>query len=373
MKKILAVLFMAMLVTPVIAGVKYSDGDKYINLGGRIQLQYIHTDQDGHDASDDLRFRRLRTEIEASLYKDWVGKLQFDLGKNENEIKDAFYAYKGIDGMEIAVGNSYIPFSREAMTSSKTQQLVERTFVGDHNYGVPDRQAGVHLTGKAGAIVTYGLSVAKAAHDPDEKKLDWETVISQDLQDDWSQGDMVAGRVDLHPFGILKMSQGDFDRELKATVGVGAYTWNNDGDNLNPYSDEHTSKLDLDTATGFEVSAAIRVAGVSIDAQYNTSDAELMDEGITSGIYRNSEATLENYAIEGGVMIVPSKLELVAGYQAQDADGYATEWTKTSVGLNYFVKKHDIKYMLTYDMGENKDGKVGSDVDEVYVQAQYVF
>lgn len=52
---------------------------------------------------------------------------------------------------------------------------------------------------------------------------------------------------------------------------------------------------------------------------------------------------------------------------------YETPWDKTSVGLNYYVKQHDIKYQLTYQMGANKDGKKGADVDEVYLQAQYVF
>ena len=32
-----------------------------------------------------------------------------------------------------------------------------------------------------------------------------------------------------------------------------------------------------------------------------------------------------------------------------------------------------MKYQLTYRMGENKDGRSGEDLDEVFVQAQYVF
>ena len=55
--------------------------------------------------------------------------------------------YSGFDAMDITVGNTNFCFSRELLTSSKNQQLVERTFVGDHNYGTPDRQAGIHLQG----------------------------------------------------------------------------------------------------------------------------------------------------------------------------------------------------------------------------------
>jgi hypothetical protein len=62
-----------------------------------------------------------------------------------------------------------------------------------------------------------------------------------------------------------------------------------------------------------------------------------------------------------------------AGYQSQDADGYSKPWNRTSVGANFFLAKHDIKFQVTYQMGENKDGETGNDVDELFVQVQYVF
>ncbi|MFQ5488755.1 MAG: hypothetical protein ACE5ET_09975, partial [Gammaproteobacteria bacterium] len=67
------------------------------------------------------------------------------------------------------------------------------------------------------------------------------------------------------------------------------------------------------------------------------------------------------------------QLELVAGFQRQDADNYAETWDRRSVGLNWFVHKHDVKYQLTYRQNKNKDGVDGSDESEVFAQAQYVF
>lgn len=72
-------------------------------------------------------------------------------------------------------------------------------------------------------------------------------------------------------------------------------------------------------------------------------------------------------------MVLPSKLELVAGYQSQDADNYATEWTRTSIGANWYLHKHDIKLQTTYRMNSDRNGVKGSDEDELFVQAQYVF
>lgn len=360
-------------------GVKYQDGDKYVKLGGRIQMQYHMVDPDGGERTDTMFFRRLRPYIEGSVYKDWKGKFQFDLGKsngdNELSIKDAYLQYKGFDGVKVTVGNAHVPFSREALTSSKKQQLVERTFVGDHNYGSPDRQLGVHVTGSAAdKKVTYGVSVASAAIDPDDDKLDFDTLVNK--SEDFNEGWMVGGRVDFHPFGKLKMSQGDFKRETKATIGVAAFTWSNDDDNNTRTTDgdaDDLGKTDVDSVNGFEVSGALRTAGLSVDAEYNLFQAETVDGTVTSGIYKNGETDLENWAVEAGYMILPKRLELVAGYQSQDADNYAETWDRTSFGANYFFKKHDIKLQATYRIGENLKGKKDSDADELFVQMQYVF
>jgi len=363
----------------------YKDGDKYVKVGGRIQLQYHLEDQDtgssDDEKTDEVFFRRLRPYIEGSIHKDWKGKFQFDYGKaegdNEMAVKDAYMQYKGFEGVKITVGNANFPFSRELLTSSKTQQLVERTFAGDHNYGTPDRNAGIHLTGGfMDEKVTWGASIASASIDPDAKKLDFDTPVNRN--DDFNEGWMYGGRIDFHPMGYLKMSQGDFKRdEIKATFGIAAYGWGNDDDN-NSYTDDNdmtlsSSKADVDSVTGFEVSGAFRGYGISVDAEYNIFNVETIDETFTGGIYEDGETELVNYAIEGGYMVIPSKLELVAGYQVQDADNYDEEWTRTSVGVNYFFKKHDIKLQTTYRIGENKDGVEDNDLDELFVQMQYVF
>jgi phosphate-selective porin len=358
-------------------GITYKDGDKYLKVGGRLQLQYYQSKPDGGETTDDLFFRRLRPFIEGSLHKDWKGKIQFDLGKaegtNEVAIKDAYFQYKGWEGMKFSIGNANFPFSREFLTSSKKQQLVERTFVGDHNYGTPDRNAGLHLTGKTGSKkISYGASATVASIDPDNDKLDFDTPVNRN--DDFNDGFMVGGRVDWHPFGYLKFSQGDFERKTRATIGVAAYTWSNDEDNNTntPGCLAGSGKCDVDSVTGLEISGAFRAAGFSIDAEYNSFDAETTEAGITDGIYTNGDTTLTNASIEGGYMFGQT-IELVAGYQTQDADGYATAWNRTSVGANWFLKKHDIKFQLSYRMGENLEGVENNDEDELFLQGQYVF
>ena len=386
MKMFFAVLTIATIVTAYIpqtveaTGITvYKDDDKYLKIGGRIQLQYHYKDPDDGDSSDEVFFRRFRPYIEGSLHKDWKGKFQWDMGtaKGDNEIsiKDAYMQYKGFQNIKLTIGNANFPFSRELLTSSKKQQLVERTFVGDHNYGTPDRNAGIHITGHNNdKKLTYGFSVASASIDPDAGKLDFDTPVNKDK--DFNEGWIVGGRLDYHPLGNLKFAQGDFSRETRATIGVAAFTWVNDDDNntrtTNGVADD-PSKPDVDKVTGLELSSAFRSSGFSVDAQYNLFKADTVDGTVTAGIYENGSTDLKTYAIEGGYMIVPDKIEIVTAYQALDADNYADTWTRTSVGANWFIQKHDIKVQLAYRMGKNLKGVTDNDENELFLQAQYVF
>lgn len=355
----------------IAGGVKYKteDGD-YLKLGGRIQLQYHWKDPEGGERTDKILFRRLRPYIEGSVHENWKGKFQWDMGKGGVSIKDAYFQYKGWKDINVGIGNMVFPFSLEGRTSSKYQQLVERTFVGDHNYGTPDRQPGIHVNGHcAEKTINWEASVAMGAVDPDNKKLDFDTPIHIGAGSDWSQGVMGGANIDWYPLGYFKPKQGDFKGDPKLMIGAAGFNWKNDGDNL----DVTRSKKDVDYIGGFEAHTGFRGFGISLDAEYNYFQAGLIEPGIDSGIYLDSGTELKNAAIEAGYMILPKSLEIVLGYQAQDAAGYEVLWTASSVGLNYFVLKHDVKLQLTYQMGKNRDGVDGNNLNELFVQTQYVF
>ncbi len=372
----------------------YNQDDQFIKLGGRVQVQYHQKSPEGKSSEDKIFLRRLRAYIEGSLYKDWKAKIQWEMGKakddNELAVKSAYMQYKGFSGGKLYIGNFKAGFSRENLNSSKKQQLVERTFVGDHNYGVAEYLLGVRFDGYAAdKKITYILSAGGMNIDPDDSKLDFDTPINNGS--DWNQGWVIAGRVDYHPFGYLPFSQGDFDREQKLTIGLGAFGWSNDGDNntntdavgnhkatyIDTEGNTKTNrKVDVDSANGIELSAAYRNAGFSVDAQYNVINASTVDNNYTGGIFKAGETTLTQMALEGGYMVIPARLELVAGVQTMDADGYKKVWTRNSLGINWFFHKHDIKVQLTYRQGSNlydKDGKDGKDQDELFLQTLYVF
>lgn len=362
------------------AGVKvYDKGDAYAEVGGRIQVQYLDESFEpagGPDEdSNDLFFRRMRFYIEGG-FGDWEGIWQMDFGDRaeDPEIKDAYMAYTGFGHKKITIGNHFVPFSREQLTSSKRQQFVERTLVGDHNYGVPDRQIGVSVSGKHGRddMFQYAVGYWQAGIDRDEDKLDFETRANDDST---YYGDMVAGRVDFYPFGAFKMAQGDFGREQQPKVGIGvnAFNWSFNEDHAE--SDTPAAATDPDTyddVTGVGIDLALRWMGLSADAAYQSFASETVGSAFTGGIIENGEGDFDTHLVKAGYMIVPNRLEIAAGYEGLSADAWDEDWEVTSVGANWFFNQHTNKVQLTYQMHDNFEGVADDEADIVYLQFQHV-
>lgn len=368
---------------PASAGIKvYEDGAKFVEIGGRVQLQYNSVDKDGSDTKDDLFFRRLRPYIKASVTENWNAKIQFDFGKasgdNEVAVKDAYMEYTGWKNKTLTIGNTKTPFSREFLTSSKRQQTVERGFVGDHNFGTPDRQLGFRLKGNNDSKkVQYQVAIGSESFDPDAKKMDFDTPVNR--SSDWNEGVVLGGRVDFHPQGAMKFDQGDFRSDsFKSTFSLGFFTWSNDNDN-NTYTDSVTGlstsskKADLDSSEGFEISAGVRGKGLSFDVEYDLVSGDTVDSTFTGGLYQDGSTDLDKYQIEGGYMLSDAPVEFVVRYGSLDADNYADAWNVSEIGVNYFWNKHKTKVQFTYQMAENVNGASGVDADTVYMQWQFVF
>jgi len=202
--------------------------------------------------------------------------------------------------------------------------------------------------------------------EPNDNKLRFGTPVNK--PGNYNEGFMIGGRVDYHPLGFLPFSQGDFSGKPRATIGVAAYSWRNDNDNL---VNDPSIGADIDAVTAFEISGGYRGAGFSIDWQYNSFDAKTVQAGVNAGLYRNGRTTLTNAALEGGYML-NNQFELVAAVQVQDADGYSMQWKRTSVGANWFINHIDTKIALSWRQGRNLNGQANNDRNELFLQAQFL-
>jgi len=363
--------------------VVYEEGDKKIEVGGRIQLQYLYIDPENGDSVDELFFRRLRPYLAGSVTENWSGKIQFDFGEaidqNEVAIKDAYMRYTGFKNTKLTFGNVKPGFSREFMTSSKHQQLVARGFAGDHNFGSPDRAMVLKYDSTTGGKkINWSAATGVAQHDPAVNRMDFDSVVVN--QADFNEGFLLVGRVDAHPLGHATFKRGDFDRsEAKFNVSAAAFSWSND-DDVNTYTladgtsdPAEPDKTDLDSATGFELSAGFRGFGLSADAEYQMINGDTVDPGFTGGIYVAGETDLDILAFDGGYMVLENRLEVAAGWDSIDADGFEEAWERLTLGVNAFVNRHKLKFQLNYFMDQNFLGVRNDDTDSIQFQAQFVF
>lgn len=403
---------MAVTAMPMIAtaGITlYEEGEKSLEIGGRLQPQYRFVDADsdgqGSDSGDDFFLRRMRFYIEGTLTENIYGIWQVDFGdtSDDPEVKDAFIHYSGLPAGNIQVGNMNVPYSRELLTSSKRQQFVERTVVGDHNFGVPDRQMGILYNVAPSDLFEVSAGVFNAGLESDLDKVDFESRVSEDPD---YFGKMFAGRIDFTPLGSFKLAQGAFGEETKFGVGLNGFYWENDDDaGFDGFDPGDSPEGEYDNVTGLGIDAAFRAGYFSADAAVQYTNAEvtndtrdfLADNGAAAGtgfVNGDGEAEFMTYMIKGGYMIVPSKLEFTAGFSALDLDdGYrdtagnviSDDMDKRySAGLNYFFNKHNSKIQLTYEIGRDvlyandangqvvAPSNIGDDQNTLFLQFQQV-
>ena len=384
-------LLAASVTPPADAGIRVyesEDGDRFVEIGARIQIQYLHVSEDPRDgqggSQDTIFFRRLRPYIAGSVTKNWWGKVQFDMGKSldqdELAVKDAYMQYVGLRNHKIFIGNSKTVFSREYLASSKRQQTVERWFVGQHNFGSPDRMLGLRIDGNTDSKrFEYKFNVGGESFDPDNKRMDFDTPVND--AGDFNLGWVGAGRLTFFPKEPIKRDQGDFKRgSFNYAIEAAAFAWTNN-DNELTYTDvvdgvqvcNNAKRCDLDSANGWELSGGIRGHGLSADLEYNQVFGEMIAENVNAGMYVDSETTIKKWQLEGGYMLKNVPVEIVYKRDSMDTDGYQKKWYANDIGINYFFNQHKAKAQLVYRMESNVNGQDGDDRNQLVMQWQFVF
>jgi len=375
---------LACLAFPAGAGMTlYEKDDKRLEVGGRIQVQYHLFDPDGRDSEDDLFLRRLRFYLQGTTTRNWTAKMALEFGRTIDAdavtIKDAFIAYTGWgENLTLFIGHKKTVYSREFQNPSTSQYFVERSFAGGRAFGRPDRMLGLRLDGLAGnRTLRYRVNVGAEKHAPNVDLMVFGSTLVQDA-DDWNEGWIGAARIDVMPLGFVPFDETDFrSEEFRLLVGASAYAWENNGD-VNDYSDDSgraTSRTfaDLDRARGYAITAGLRGHGLSVDGHYRQVRGETLDPTFTGGLYVNGRTDLVVATLQGGTMLPGDRFELVLGWTSLDADGYAVAWTRSSLGLNYYWNRHDLKLQTTFEHWVGVGGVAGDDANVLLVQMQFVF
>ena len=88
-----------------------------------------------------MNLRRTRFAVKAQLDKNWYGELDTDWTSGTPELKDAYVAFTGVEGLEIKAGNFKENFSIQRNTTSRYLMFMERAMV---TYLAPSRHLGIN-------------------------------------------------------------------------------------------------------------------------------------------------------------------------------------------------------------------------------------
>ena len=88
-----------------------------------------------------MNLRRTRFAVKAQLDKNWYGELDTDWTSGTPELKDAYVAFTGVEGLEVKAGNFKENFSIQRNTTSRYLMFMERAMV---TYLAPSRHLGIN-------------------------------------------------------------------------------------------------------------------------------------------------------------------------------------------------------------------------------------
>ena len=324
-------------------------GDKFqLSLGGRLQARYTFTDGDDDTTTPEAskwEVRRMKFWMNGFAYtKDLTYLLQADFtqGSSAKLLEHAYLNYRLIDEVQILAGQTKVPFGRQWLNSSGSQQFVDRSTASDTFR--PGYDAGAKLNGDlVGGLATYEFGVYGGA------------------------GQSLRGRQrrqhrqrhcrprHVNPFGKMAYSESDLDNSPKPLLSIGADYYGNTlkktaattlevnnvtlagtsgwlGKGLSTFN--ASEKVDVDT---FGVDAAFKWMGASAQAEYL--------KGVADGKTSGKKLLAHGYYAQVGYCIIPQTLELAARYSFVDPnrDQSNDQISDITGAISYDFNKHNLK------------------------------
>jgi len=129
-------------------GLRFASADDAFKLkiGGRFHLQTgYHVGADDLPHTNGTEVRRARLHIKGVLWNDFKYVTEFDFADNKVTIKDLSVSYRGLDHLQITIGNQKQNMSMELQESSNDIMFIERSAVNSLTEKTFNRAMGLHL------------------------------------------------------------------------------------------------------------------------------------------------------------------------------------------------------------------------------------
>jgi len=348
-----------------------------LTIGGRLQTQSQYIDSDPY--TNRLILRRARITLQSELNKWAYIKVQFEAGKQHFTLKDAYLSINP-KWFNIFIGQKHVPFSREALNSSKYLQMVERSRSSEF---APFRQMGVGVHGFAlDKKLEYSAGVYNGAVNPSsvsnlvDNRLGKVKIYHIDVGASQDNNKFLyAGRIDFHPFGYMKKQQSYLEELEHLSLSLGINFYSSDD---SPSGDHNLGVAELKKTSAYGGDVALKFKGFA-------GTFEFIHRNISwwNPIDQVEDAAQDTFTIQGGFMIIPKKFELTARYEfvkfdknkillgpeGQNKDKWLT------FGLNYFFERHHTKIQLNYILKneEMSPGVAEPKNDTLLIQFAYYF
>jgi len=314
-----------------------------VEIGGRIQADYVYYDDDNIDMGGaGTEFRRARLFASGNIADDWKYKAQYDFAGNETELKDMYIQYTGWDFGKITLGQFKQEQGLEVLTSSRYMTFIERASISAF---VPDYRISAGLAGDADAW-HYAASIFGDKEGNSDGalgvsgRLAWGPKFGdsqvhvggsaswQDPNDDWR----TRARPETHLTGVRLVDTGTLD--------------------------------DIDNVVTFGFEGAWVLGPFSVQGEWmqQTVNRDSGDEPDLTGwyVYGSWFITGESRSYKGGKFgrtKASNAWELAARYSNMDLEDSSIlggQQDVYTVGLNYYVNPY-LRFMLNYVYADADD------------------
>ena len=317
-----------------------------LDISNRVQIRFTEQDPEVGDNKGSFRIRRAKTKFEGWVYdKNLTYEIQLNWPDTANPVEDVNVNYdlsKGKKAFQLKAGMYKVPFGRQELTSSGSQQFVDRSAVS--NEFAKGRDIGVQLWGQ-----------------PMGGKIDWRVGIFNGAGRTVSANDndkyQFDARLSWQPFGDPKYSESDFEASEKLLFAVAAQFESNDKHGATTGVDEARETAGADVV--------VKYKGLSIFAEYFDADIDLET---------GSDFARDGFNLQAGYFVVPQTFEIAARYAILDPSDLRDDddrTAETGLALNYFFNKHPYKLQLDYRQIE--DDARGTKDKEIRLQYQLIF
>lgn len=347
----------------------------YMELSNRVQIRYTQELPDstvklaGTEAAGDsrgsFRIRRAKLKFEGWFYKPWLqyevqtnwpGISSSNLGQYLEDANINWDVSQGKKTFMVKLGQYKVPFELQELTSSGSQQLVDRSLVSNAYFR--GRDTGVTVWGVLGANkfeyragLFNGNGITRSTNDNDKFQANLRVSFQPN------------GAAPLGTYSGAHQSESDFESKglNKPIFVISAGFEQNDLANV--ASDLKTNLK----STLWEADLVFKQRGFSATGAYIWGQREPQ-----SGAPKFDTA---GFYAQAGYFLKPEKWEVVARYGRQDPNKSVSndKITELRAGLNFFYARHALKVQA--DFGQVKTRGARGDVknSELRVQTQLIF